>query len=288
MSHPVNDAATSPDDLVTGEAVALDLPAASFVSRALAQALDVLILFTLLWLVFMLLLPGVETMSEALLAAIALIMYVGVLVGVPAAMETFSRGYSVGKLTAGLRVVRDDGGPIRFRHALIRSLAGVVELYSPPFYFTPALVSSLMSKKSKRLGDRLAGTYVVRVRGGLFLSPILFMPPELASWAVAADMGRIPDRQALAANQFLHRMPQLTPVARQQLAVRLADQMARFVAPPPPPGTYPERFLLAVLTERYRRDLSRIQRAERLRRSRAERNHAVSPLSVTSSRLIGE
>lgn len=285
----MDDAVTLPDDLVTGEAVALDLPAASFVSRAFALSLDVLILFTLLFLLFMFVVVPISTaVDPAMFLALVLIVYVGVLVGVPTAVETVTRGYSAGKLAAGLRVIRDDGGPIRFRHALIRGLAGVVELYSPPFYFTPALVSSLMSKKGKRLGDRLAGTYVVRVRGGRFLSPILVMPPELSSWAVAADIGRIPDRLALAANQFLGRMPQLTPAARQQLVVRLADQTARFVAPPPPPGTYPERFLMAVLTERYRRDLARIQRSEVKRRSRADQNHATSPLSVTSSRLIGE
>jgi uncharacterized RDD family membrane protein YckC len=288
MSRPTDAAVSQPDDLVTGEAVTLDLPAASFVSRALALSLDALILIAVLYLTSVLLLPSMASLDLAMFLALLLIMYLGVLVGIPVTVETLTRGYSVGKLAAGLRVVRDDGGPIRFRHALIRGLTGVIELYSPPFYFTPALVSSLMSKKGKRIGDRLAGTYVIRVRGGRFISPVLVMPPELASWAVTADLGRIPSRLALAINQFLHRMSQLSPMARQQLAVRLADQAVRFVAPPPPPGTYPERFLMALLTERYRRDLARIQGAEQKRRRRAEQNHAASPLSATSSRLIGE
>jgi uncharacterized RDD family membrane protein YckC len=277
-----------PDDLITGEAVALDLPSASLVSRALAQSLDALILFTIMYLGFFLVLPLVSVVDIALFTALTLFLYLGVLVGIPTTMETVTRGYSVGKLVAGLRVVRDDGGPVRFRHAVIRGLTGVIELYSPPLFFAPAMISSLMSKKSKRVGDRLAGTYVVRVRGGRFMSPILEMPPELSSWAVAADLGRVPDQLAVAVNQFLFRRTQLSPAARQQLAVRLADRAAGYVAPPPPPGTYPERFLMALLTERYRRDLARLRRTEAEHRIRAERNLVASPLSVTGSRLIGE
>ena len=48
---------------------------------------------------------------------------------VPAAVETLSRGRSLGKLAAGLRIVRDDGGAIRFRHAVIRALIGFLEIY---------------------------------------------------------------------------------------------------------------------------------------------------------------
>ena len=46
----------------------------------------------------------------------------------PIAVETLSHGRSLGKLACGLRVVRDDGGPIRFRHALVRGAIGVVEI----------------------------------------------------------------------------------------------------------------------------------------------------------------
>ncbi len=43
----------------------------------------------------------------------------------PDRFETLSRGRSLGKLALGLRVVSDDGGPERFRQALMRALAGV-------------------------------------------------------------------------------------------------------------------------------------------------------------------
>ena len=52
-----------------------------------------------------------------------------VLVVVPTAVETLTHGRSLGKLALGLRTVRDDAGPISFRHSLIRALVGVVEIW---------------------------------------------------------------------------------------------------------------------------------------------------------------
>jgi uncharacterized RDD family membrane protein YckC len=274
-----------PGELVTGEAVALDLRPASFASRALAIALDLLILVVGGWIVGVYLLGLLLALDDAAAAAVFLVTEVGILVGVPVTVETLSRGRSLGKLAAGLRVVRDDGGPIRFRHALIRGLLGVLEFYLS--YGSIPLIVSLTNKRGKRVGDILAGTYVVRARGGNPLPPPVGMPPELAMWALNADIGRIPDRLAMAVRQFLARADALHPASRQRLGVGLATQVAQFVAPPPPAGVYPERFLAAVMAERRRRDLDRLLGAQAARFAREQRRRAASPLSPTGSRLIG-
>ena len=94
-------------------------------------------------------------------AAIALVVFVGVIVGYPLLFETLTNGRTPGKMALGLRVVRDDGGAGRFRHALVRALVGVIEIWTLPFV---AILSSLASTKGKRVGDYLAGTVVVRER----------------------------------------------------------------------------------------------------------------------------
>ncbi len=81
--------------------------------------------------------------------------------GGPIAVETLSHGRSLGKLAFGLRVVRDDGGPIRFRHALVRGAIGVVEILMT--FGIIACIASLVSARGRRLGDvfaelRRAGT----------------------------------------------------------------------------------------------------------------------------------
>lgn len=258
-------------DLVTGEAVVLDLRAASFATRGLAWALDALLAaalaFGATWLVA---LVGINA-DEAALAAAFIGLLVGVLVVFPVAVETLTRGRSLGKLAAGLRVVRDDGGPVRVRHALVRHLVGFGEIWLT--LGSPAVICSLVNPRGKRIGDLLAGTYVVRERAGTASTPPVEMPPELAGWARSADIGRLPERVALSARQFLSRVDRLHPQSRRQLGESLAAQVARYVAPPAPPGTHPERMVAAVLAERRERDLVRLRRERARREAASERLH---------------
>ena len=68
---------------------------------------------------------AVSSADEALAAVAFLVVTVGVLVMAPTAMETVTRGKTPGKYALGLRAVRDDAGPISFRHAFVRALVGV-------------------------------------------------------------------------------------------------------------------------------------------------------------------
>ena len=252
-----------PEELVTGEAVVLDLRPASFATRALALMLDLLVLGVLGagagWLTF-----GVLDLDQAASSAIGLTIAVSLLVLVPATWETLSRGRSLGKLAAGLRVVRDDGGPIRWRQALMRWLVAVPEIFMSGG--SAALICSLANSRGKRIGDLLAGTFVVRERTTGAPPPLPAMPPELAAWAVGADIGRIPDSLAVAARQLLARADRLHPASRARLGTELAQEISTYVAPAPPGVVHPERFLTAVLAERHRRALARLTLLEQRRR----------------------
>jgi len=182
----------------------------------------------------------------------------------PTTLETLTRGRSVGKFATGLRTVRDDAGPIGFRHAVTRALVGLVDIWL--LLGVPALVSGLVSSKGKRLGDYAAGTYVVRERVHITLPPPPMMPPHLAAWAAGADIARLPDGLAMAIRQFLMRAPLLSPSSRATLGVQLHDEVVAYLAPQPPPGTHPELVLAAVIADRRRRDWIRLQRDAALRR----------------------
>jgi uncharacterized RDD family membrane protein YckC len=251
------------DDLVTGEAVALDLPPASLGIRLASGLVDVVVTLSLLLaVIFTFLVAALQ--ADGALAHVAL---VGTLVVVflvfPTTVETLSRGKSLGKWAFGLRAVRDDAGPISFQHAFVRALVGVVEIYL--FAGTPAFFSMLLSSRGKRLGDYAAGTYVVRERIRLRLEPPPLMPPELAGWARAADVAALPTGLALAVRQFLARLPGLDPGSRASVGTTLAQQVATYVAPPPPPGTPPEAFLAAVIATRRERDQARLGRERAFR-----------------------
>lgn len=251
------------DDLVTGEAVALDLPPATVGIRAVSGMIDLLVAGLLLLLVVLVSLTAAAGADDALLAAAQLTATVLVLVGLPVATETIWHGKTVGKWVMGLRTVRDDAGPVSLRHALVRSLVAVVEVWM--LSGAPALLSALVSRKSKRVGDHVAGTYVVRDRYRLTMPAPPTMPYQLTRWAATADVAALPVGLALAVRQFLARAAALTPQARWETGTRLAREVSRYAAPAPPPGTHPEAFLAAVLSERRNRDLDRLQRTQALR-----------------------
>jgi uncharacterized RDD family membrane protein YckC len=248
----------SSSQIVTGEAVALDLQPATFASRAVSGLIDVATQLALLFGVIYLDSKITRSMSEAAADAIGLVSLVAVILGYPLLMESLTRGRTLGKLAMGLRTVRDDGGPIRFRQAMVRALLEVVEVWL--LVGSPALVASLASSRGKRLGDQLAGTYVVRERGVAQRSLPPQMPYELAGWAQLADIGRIPDQLAIAVRQFLSRAPTMQHDARRSMGGAMAREVSTYVAPPPPVATHPEAYLSAVLAERRRRDEIRLAR----------------------------
>jgi uncharacterized RDD family membrane protein YckC len=146
-------------DPVTGEAIALDVPVTSFVLRAVGAIVDLVAELILALGLFLLVgsLSGDGGLDPAATAAVAITALVVSIVLAPVAVETATRGRSLGKLVVGARVVRDDGGSIGFRHALVRGLTGVLEILMT--FGGLAAVVGLLSRRSRRLGDVLAGTH---------------------------------------------------------------------------------------------------------------------------------
>ncbi|MEZ2389793.1 RDD family protein [bacterium RCC_150] len=246
--------------IITGEAVILELRPASFAARALGLMLDVVVHIVLLIGLLFLIAMAAPGMDPAAGRAVMVASVVLCLVVVPVAVETLSRGRSLGKLATGLRIVRDDGGSIRFRHALIRGLIGFLEIYLT--FGGLAIAVALFNEKSKRLGDIVAGSYSLRQRVPSERKVLPYAPPYLQPWVARADIGRIPDSTARRASQFIQQAYRMAPESRARLAGVLASELAGYIAPPPPPGTMPEDYLLAVLGERRNRDLERLRRTE--------------------------
>ncbi len=246
----------SVSELVTGEAVALELRPARLPSRALAVLLDLAVTVAAYLLVSVGLLVATASLDEAAQVALSIAAFLLVLVGGPIAVETLSHGRSLGKLACGLRVVRDDGGPIRFRHALVRGAIGVVEILMT--FGVVACIASLVSARGRRLGDVFAGTLVVRERTAAGrMSAVPPPPPWLAGRFSALDLSAVPDGLWLAVRQYLTRMQQLDPRAGWDLAQRLATDLSALTGVPVPPGVPPAMYLAAVLQERQVREARR-------------------------------
>ncbi|MDV5146125.1 RDD family protein [Streptomyces sp. SBC-4] len=242
--------------VVTGDAVVLGLQSARLPSRALAVLIDLVVVWAVYLLVMIGLAFATASLDEAAATAVSIACFLLVLVGAPIAVETLSHGRSLGKLACGLRVVRDDGGPIRFRHALVRGAMGVVEILMT--FGVIACIASLVSERGRRIGDVFAGTLVVRERipaaRALVVPP---PPPWLVGRFAGIDLSSVPERLWLEIRQYLTRARELDPFVGRRLAERLADELVALTGTPPPPGVPADAFLAGVVAERQARDSRR-------------------------------
>lgn len=257
--------------MVSGEAVHLDIRVARVGSRALALLIDILcqtvVLFVLLFAIglFTSALSGIYVVDSALRQALMVVLLVATFVGHQAIWETATAGRTPGKYAMGLRVVRDDGGPIRFRHAIVRALVGAaVEwpgLLMPLITWAASLVTMISNPQSKRLGDLAAGTVVIHERSPATWGWVPATPPPLQSWVSTVDLTGLDDELALAVRHFLARSRRLKEPFRTQLGMKLATEVMERTNPAPPPNTPGWAYLAAVLGERHRRSAARLATA---------------------------
>lgn len=250
------------DDIVVGEGVALDIPSAGIALRIGAGLIDMLMSGIMMFSFVYLILSSDVDWDFAIARVLVILTVVLGLVAFPVTVETLTHGKSVGKYVFGTRVVRDDQGPSGFQQALVRHLIGVIEIWGTSGVM--AIISVLLSRKGRRLGDMAAGTLVIKERIPLKINAPTPMPAHLEQWASSADVASLPTGLALAIRQFIGRRQTFHGPARAQLASDLARQTAQYVFPLPDSSVNPEDFLMAVTAERARRDGQRLARNRRL------------------------
>jgi uncharacterized RDD family membrane protein YckC len=245
------------DTVMTGEAVALELRPTGFALAAAGAAIDWLVYFVggALFITYGVALPlsssplgqDSATVNAFLSAALVLVLIV-----IPTAVELLSHGKSLGRLAVGARIVREDGGEIGFRHAFIRNLVALLDIYETVGGF--AAIFGLLNGKSKRMGDYLAGTYSQYERVSRVSEPLFGIAPELHAWSLTADVARIPPRLAQRMTAFLRQAPRLSPASRWHFANQLAAEASAWVSPVP--AAAPETFLAAVIAIRRDREFA--------------------------------
>ncbi|MBW3614066.1 MAG: RDD family protein [Actinobacteria bacterium] len=238
----------APSGIVTPEAVVLEFETAGLASRMLAAMIDLAILGTLLF---------VLAIAAGVLSEIgvdfggfgAALLYVSlflIIFGYPAALETLWRGRTVGKAAMGLRVVTVEGGPVRFRHAAIRAILGLLDKY----LLTGAvgIISVLLTRRNQRLGDLVAGTMVLRERSGASAPTAVSFaaPPGLEDYVGSLDVAGLDHRDYAAVRSFLLRATSLSLSSRHALANQLAVPLLQRLRTAPPQGVHPELFLACV------------------------------------------
>lgn len=257
MSAPLD----TSDEVLSGEAVAIDVQPVGFVLRAAGALIDMAVGFGvfLLWIFLRVWLLDAGVLDDATDRIATVSALVVSFVVLPITMEVALKGRSLGKLAVGGRIVRIDGGATGFRHAFIRALLGVLEIYMT--LGSVAVLAGVFSSRSQRLGDMVAGTYSQRVRTPKLSPSVPVLPPSLAGWAQIADVARLPDRLARRISQFLQTAPRLVPTARARFAHDLLAEASAFVSPLPPVPA--EQVLVGITVLRRDRERRALENADR-------------------------
>jgi uncharacterized RDD family membrane protein YckC len=189
------------------EGVELSLRVAGITARALAFGIDLLVRLALYSALSWLSLFGGPGEALLLLSVFVVEWFYPVL------FEVLWAGQTPGKRVLGLAVVRDDGTPVGWSASVLRNFLRVVDFL--PGLYGAAIVSSLLSRDSKRIGDHVAGTLVVHVdgRGELRALP--------AAAPLAPPISLVPEEQA-ALLEFAARSPEWKADRRAELAQQLA------------------------------------------------------------------
>ena len=249
------------DEMITGEAVALELRPTGFVLRAAGTLIDFVVYFGsyIAGVIIFLIAAASAQIDEALLQAILVVALVLFIFVAPVTVETLSHGRSLGKLAVGARIVRDDGGAIGLRHAAIRGMLGTLEIFGT--FGGLAMFTGLFNAKAKRIGDFLAGTYSQHERIPRIKTPVYGVPLQLLEWSKTADVARTPDALARRIAQYLTHAHGLSPDSRRRLGQSLAHEASVYVSPLPDADA--ELFLGAVAALRRDREFAALQLEKR-------------------------
>ena len=133
-----------------------------------------------------------------------------------------------------LRVIREDGRPIRFFESFVRNLLRIIDI-SPPFSYAIGVATIIFSPRSKRVGDLVAGTVVVKERASEAPSLdeiVRLSESEQKRLAQAvpspfkANTRLLSDRELQAVETFLNRRYELNEPNRSMLAARISQAVA--------------------------------------------------------------
>ena len=227
--------------IATPEGIELELILAGVGSRFAATLLDVVVQLGAIFALAIVLGP---LGSSGYVVAVYLVAVFVILFAYDIVLETWNRGRTIGKLAAGLRVVRVGGEAEGFLTAAVRNFLRIVD-FLPAFYVV-GVVSILATRRNQRLGDLAAGTIVVRERRPAVTPAASFFPPPVPAPSLEWDVSAVSAEDVATLRQFLERRLSLSPGARAHLANDLAARVRPKVVGAPD-GWHPESFLEGVV-----------------------------------------
>ena len=235
----------------TPEQTALEYPIAGLGSRFLALLADTAIQIVLAFFVLIvgsLIGVGLATvggLGPQWVVAIVVILLFLLNSGYFALFEIFWNGQTPGKRYAQVRVIKDDGRPIGAYEAIVRNALRLVDML--PAMYGIGLISIFMSRKSKRLGDFVAGTVVVHEKTLEGIRP--YVETKTDETLPPIDTAKVTLEEVRLIETFLNRRDHLEPAVRTTMATQIANRLADKMEVKIYGWPRTERFLEAVMEQ---------------------------------------
>ncbi|MBZ5644547.1 MAG: RDD family protein [Acidobacteriia bacterium] len=240
---------SSDDKLIieTPEQTVLEFPLAGIGSRALALVIDTLLQIGVLVAIALVagLISYMGYLPQVGKQYVYAILIFGVFLsqfGYFAFFEAIWNGQTPGKRWTRLRVITDSGRPVGAQGAILRNLMRIVD--ELPSLYAIGIVTCLISRDSKRLGDFVAGTVVVHEK------PV---PGGSSAWdAPPVNLLATPVSRALTPGElqlvetFLERRSSLQEEVRRSMARQITDRLAQGRGDSAEPVQEPEKYLEAL------------------------------------------
>ncbi len=203
--------------VATPERVAVDLPIAGLGSRAMAYLVDLALLGAVGLVVYFAVTFFVPDVVNAALGLSTFVRTMSLVLTFFALWvywtlsEVVWNGQTPGKRLVRIRVVKLDGSPVTLFSSAVRNLLRVIDFF--PVCYPVGVITMLIDRKHRRLGDLLGGTVLVRDE-----QIDLSRYEQVATSAVAVDDLEV-------ATSYLSRFDDLEPAARLRLGKKLAARL---------------------------------------------------------------
>lgn len=227
--------------LQTPESVELEFTLAGIGNRAYALLIDytvssvIITVFLIAWTYFSIQLYsivegwfGSNNQLGLWLIAIPILTTFFIYIGYFVFFETFWQGQTPGKRYVKIRVIRDDGRPIRLQQATLRALLRPID---DTFFIGVFLIA--LNKREKRIGDFVAGTIVIQEERHSVSAtfPLSDKAQDLANQLqTAADFSQMLPEDFAVIREYLQRRKIMTTEAQAKLSKQLAQQIKSIIA----------------------------------------------------------
>ncbi len=209
----------------TPEQVEIEFKLAGVGSRFIGIAIDTLIQFVLLlivWLSVFIAQPSLTSKNfldfiKSGFAALLIVLTFLITFGYFIFFETIWSGQTPGKKFAKIKVLKDNGEPVSFIDVLIRNIFRLVDFL--PFYYMIGIISILVSGKAKRIGDIAAKTVVILLKEESAHPLFLDVNVEGAN---SVDVSLLGEEEYNLARNFLLRRKNIKGEHRGRIAKKVA------------------------------------------------------------------